>query len=82
MVKGKTYSMKEVAEHDRRESCWIVLHDNVYDITAWLEEHPGGEDILLENAGKDATEEFETTGHSTDARTLMQEYLIGALADD
>ena len=39
--------------------------------------HPGGEEILIESAGKDATEAFEDVGHSTDAREMMDEYYIG-----
>lgn len=35
----------------------------------------------MEQAGKDATESFEDVGHSTDARELMQEHLIGSLPE-
>jgi len=47
-----------------------------------LEEHPGGEEVLLEQAGKDGTESFEDVGHSTDARNMMKEYLVGELNDE
>lgn len=39
----------------------------------------GGEEVLLENSGKDATESFEDVGHSTDAREMMKDYLIGEI---
>lgn len=78
----KKYSLKEVAEHKDKKSTWIVISDNVYDVTKFLEEHPGGEEVLLEQAGKDATENFEDVGHSTDARTMMKEYLIGELIEE
>lgn len=42
-------------------------------------QHPGGEEVLLEQAGKEASEAFEDVGHSTDARELMKKYLIGEL---
>ena len=48
-------------------------------MTKFLDEHPGGEIILLRNAGIDSTEEFEEVGHSSDARELLKEYLIGEL---
>jgi cytochrome b involved in lipid metabolism len=38
--------------------------------------------VLLEQAGKDATEHFEDVGHSTDARTMMKDYLVGELNDE
>ncbi|KAM0752584.1 hypothetical protein T439DRAFT_354078 [Meredithblackwellia eburnea MCA 4105] len=52
---------EEVVKHSRRDSCWIVIHSKVYDITNFLKEgaHPGGDAILLKYAGKDATEAFE-----------------------
>jgi cytochrome b involved in lipid metabolism len=39
----------------------------VYDITDWHMEHPGGSDILMENAGGDATDFFVAIGHSDEA---------------
>jgi cytochrome b involved in lipid metabolism len=44
-------------------------------------QHPGGEEILIENAGDDATEAFEDVGHSSDAREMLKDYLIGELAE-
>ena len=40
-------------------------------------QHPGGEEILLENAGINASESFEDVGHSSDAREMLSEYYIG-----
>ncbi|NXG84657.1 CYB5 protein, partial [Stercorarius parasiticus] len=42
-------------------------------------QHPGGEEVLREQAGGDATENFEDVGHSTDARTLSESFIIGEL---
>nr|XP_009926688.1 PREDICTED: cytochrome b5 isoform X3 [Haliaeetus albicilla] len=44
--------------------------------------HPGGEEVLREQAGGDATENFEDVGHSTDARTLSEDFIIGELHPD
>ena len=51
-------------------------------MTKFLSEHPGGEEILLECAGVDATEGFEDVGHSADARELLQDYLVGDLRQE
>ena len=81
----KLYSMKEVQKHDRytktdgMKSYWIAIHNKVYDVTKWLDDHPGGEDVLMENSGTDATEPWEDIGHSTEAREKMKQYLIGEL---
>ncbi|KFL61961.1 uncharacterized protein TERG_12291 [Trichophyton rubrum CBS 118892] len=49
----------EVARHSSAASCWVVLHGQAYDVTDFLPEHPGGQQIILKYAGKDATAEFE-----------------------
>ncbi|KAK2854036.1 hypothetical protein Q5P01_006697 [Channa striata] len=75
----KYYTFEEIRVHNLSNDTWIVIHDKVYDITRFLEEHPGGEEVLLEQAGADATESFEDVGHSTDAREMLQQYYIGEL---
>lgn len=77
----KTYTLDEVRKHKNSKSLWVAIKDNVYDVTEFLEEHPGGEEVLLEQAGGYATEAFEDVGHSTDARELMKKYAIGKLAE-
>ncbi|KAF9610956.1 hypothetical protein IFM89_025989 [Coptis chinensis] len=49
----------------------------VYDVTKFLEDHPGGDEVLLSAAGKDATDDFEDVGHSSSARAMMDEYYVG-----
>lgn len=75
----KTINLNEVAWHDTADSCWIVIHDFVYDCTDFLRNHPGGSDVILEYAGRDATLAFIGTGHSKAARSSMERYLIGEL---
>ncbi|KAK1237773.1 hypothetical protein MKX07_003609 [Trichoderma sp. CBMAI-0711] len=50
---------EEVAKHNSEKSCWVIIHGKAYDVTEFLPEHPGGEEIILKYAGKDATEEFD-----------------------
>lgn len=68
-------------KHNSRDSIWFVIHDKVYDVTKFMEEHPGGEEVLLEQAGKDASEIFEDVSHSADAKDLMKTYLVGELPE-
>ena len=51
--------MDEVAKHTTEDDCWVVIHGKVYNMTPFLDEHPGGVDVILEHAGKDATAPFE-----------------------
>jgi hypothetical protein len=50
---------KLVAQHNNRNSCWIIVKDEVFDVTDFLDQHPGGAGIILKYAGKDATQEYE-----------------------
>ncbi|GAB7354803.1 hypothetical protein MBLNU459_g5195t1 [Dothideomycetes sp. NU459] len=56
---AKTYTYEEVQQHRSAESCWVVLYGNVYDVTSFVPEHPGGSKIILQLAGQDATEEYD-----------------------
>uniref|UniRef100_A0A8C8RDH8 Cytochrome b5 n=1 Tax=Pelusios castaneus TaxID=367368 RepID=A0A8C8RDH8_9SAUR len=80
--RGRYYRLEEIQARNHSQSTWILLHHRIYDVTKFLEEHPGGEEVLREQAGGDATESFEDVGHSTDARTLSDSFIIGELHPD
>lgn len=79
MTTTKTVTLEEVKEHKSRNSLWFVIHNKVYDVTKFIDEHPGGEEVLLEQGGKDASEIFDDVSHSADAKDLMKNYLVGDL---
>ncbi|KAH1106069.1 hypothetical protein J1N35_009837 [Gossypium stocksii] len=49
----------------------------VYNVTKFLEDHPGGDEVLLSATGKDATDDFEDVGHSSSARAMLDELYVG-----
>ncbi|EDW64862.2 LOW QUALITY PROTEIN: uncharacterized protein Dvir_GJ20242 [Drosophila virilis] len=69
----------DAPENDSFDDCWIVIYDRVYDVTHFLREHPGGDDIIMDHAGRDATIAFHGTGHSRHAVEQMRQFLIGQL---
>ncbi|XP_052232343.1 cytochrome b5-like isoform X2 [Dreissena polymorpha] len=73
------FTLEDVSFHSDASSCWIVIADKVYDVTDFLHTHPGGEEIILENAGSDATISFQSKGHSASAVDTMAKYCIGEL---
>uniref|UniRef100_A0A3B4XBN0 Cytochrome b5 n=1 Tax=Seriola lalandi dorsalis TaxID=1841481 RepID=A0A3B4XBN0_SERLL len=75
----KYYRLSEIEEQNTFKSTWIIIHNKVYDVTKFLEEHPGGEEVLREQAGGNATESFEDVGHSSDAREMAADMVIGEL---
>ncbi|SPP80021.1 cytochrome b5 [Drosophila guanche] len=74
-------TLEEVAQHDSFDDCWIVIYDRVYDVTLFLRDHPGGDDVIMDHAGRDATIAFHGTGHSRAAIEQMREFLIGELPE-
>ena len=77
---SREISWEEVEQHHGdAETVWTVIHGKVYDMTKFLDEHPGGKEILVENAGLDSSEPFEDVGHSADAREMLKDYEIGVV---
>lgn len=55
----KSFTSAEVATHNSRTSCYTSIRGNVYDVTSWIGEHPGGAQAILGLCGKDGTSTFE-----------------------
>jgi len=75
----KEYTMDEVKKHSTMEDLWVVIHGKIYNATPFLDDHPGGPEILKENAGTDVTEEFEEVYHTPSARKLLVGLYVGNL---
>lgn len=73
------FTYQDVAEHNTKKDIYVVIHDKVYDATKFIDEHPGGEEVLLDVGGQDATEAFEDVGHSDEARESLEPLLVGTL---
>uniref|UniRef100_A0AC35UEG7 Cytochrome b5 heme-binding domain-containing protein n=1 Tax=Rhabditophanes sp. KR3021 TaxID=114890 RepID=A0AC35UEG7_9BILA len=82
MTAGKVFTRDDVKNHRTVSSCWVIINNTVLDVTKFLDEHPGGCEVLLEHGGSDATEAFEDVGHSTDARKMVPDYKIGDIHED
>ncbi|XP_072764192.1 cytochrome b5 [Anoplolepis gracilipes] len=78
---AKQFTRSEIEKNDEKDSVLLILHDKVYNVHSFLNEHPGGEEILLDHKGKDASEDFDDVGHSNDAMELMKKYRVGELAE-
>merc|ERR1711892_1220836 len=72
-------SLEEVSYHDTKEDGWLVIFDKVYQVTEYLMKHPGGEDVMMEYLGYDATLAFRGVGHSRGALRILERYLVGIL---
>lgn len=80
-----TLPSREVASHNTEESCYVTVGTKVYDITPFLEDHPGGGDLILEYGGKDVREIMEDVAshaHSESAWEILDDHLIGFVATE
>ncbi|PKU63784.1 cytochrome b5 isoform X2 [Dendrobium catenatum] len=75
----KLHHFDDVSKHSATKDCWLIIHGKVYDVTPFMDEHPGGDEVLLAATKKDATNDFEDIGHSNQARELMDKYCIGKI---
>ncbi|KAL6503936.1 Cytochrome b5 isoform E [Orobanche gracilis] len=89
----KVHAFEEVAKHNMTKDCWLIISGKVYDVTPFMDDHPGGDEVLLSATAfcliearrtprgrtrrKDATNDFEDVGHSDSAREMMDKYYIG-----
>lgn len=72
------YTWEEVAKHNTPDSCWCYIGTKVYDITSWLDRHPGGRQVLLLAAGRDCTDLFISYHPFTEKPAqLLGKYCIG-----
>ncbi|KAK4506628.1 hypothetical protein PRZ48_000360 [Zasmidium cellare] len=79
MSDTKEFTYSDVSEHTTKKDLYLVIHDKVYNSSSFVDEHPGGEEVLLDVGGQDATEAFEDVGHSDEAREILNGLLIGNL---
>ena len=71
------FTIDEVAMHYEEGDCWIIISRKVYDVTSFLDTHPGGIDVIMEYAGLDATSDFEDLPHPPEAYEMLEKYLKG-----
>ncbi|KAJ3509754.1 hypothetical protein NLJ89_g5042 [Agrocybe chaxingu] len=74
---SKIVTLEELRANKSRDKFYILIHGKVYDATKFMDEHPGGDEVILAEGGQDATEAFEDVGHSDEARALLPGMLVG-----
>ncbi|KAJ7057832.1 hypothetical protein C8F01DRAFT_324686 [Mycena amicta] len=80
----RIYTAEDVAAHCSSASCWVSRNGKVYDVSRFINDHPGGDDVIIKYAGKDvaapmAGQDGEEHNHSDAAYDMLEEYQIGKL---
>ncbi|XP_010001253.1 PREDICTED: cytochrome b5 reductase 4 isoform X1 [Chaetura pelagica] len=70
----------ELAKHNKKEDCWICIRGFVYNVTPYMEYHPGGEDELMKAAGADGTDLFDQVHRWVNYESMLKECLVGRMA--
>lgn len=82
---GEAYTLASVAGHATAQDCWTVIHDKIYNITAYVNIHPGGVDTIVQACGVDGTVAFDTKGgrgsHTQMASEILTNYFVAAIGD-
>lgn len=79
----KEFSKEEVFRHASKDDCYMIIEGRVYDLTSYINKHPGGM-VIADYCGKDGTEAFNARGrekepHSPRAREILKNYYLGEL---
>ncbi|CAK66208.1 unnamed protein product (macronuclear) [Paramecium tetraurelia] len=75
----KQCTIDEVAKHNTINSAWIVINSKVYDVTKYLNKHPGGKEELMKGVGTDGTALFMQNHPWVNAHYLLEQFQVGFL---
>jgi len=82
--KPRTITAAELARHNTEKDCWMAIDGQVYDLTAYLPNHPSEPEIVLPWCGKEASQAYHTKTkgrpHTPRADAMLPKYRIGVLA--
>jgi cytochrome b involved in lipid metabolism len=75
------YTKTQVATHNSQTNCWLIISSKIYNVTAFIAEHPGGKSAIVSRCGTDVTTAFNggVYNHSAYARGLLPTYYIGTI---
>lgn len=84
-IATNTYTLAEVGRHASDDDCWMAIGGQVYDLTAYLPEHPTKPAVIVPWCGKDASAAYRTKNkeraHSPAADQLLRGYHRGVLGE-
>lgn len=75
-----TYTLEQIATHADANSCYTVINSIVYDLTMWVNMHPGGKSAILSLCGHDGTTTFMNQHHGAKKQMdILARFKIGLL---
>lgn len=77
-----TFTLAEVAQHNNDADCYAAINGYVYDLTAWIDQHPGGDRNILRICGTDGSDAYnQQHGRNREAQNILAGFEVGTLAE-
>lgn len=73
-----TFTTSEVAMHNSATDCYLIVNNNVYDVSSYINMHPGGRRAITSRCGKEVTGIFASI-HSNRAWDLLKNFKVGSV---
>jgi len=83
--RSRIFANEDLVAHSSSSSCWVSRNGKVYNVTSFLHDHPGGDDLILNHAGKDigaVMKDASEHEHSESAYEMLESYVIGKLGTE
>merc|ERR1719240_1738875 len=78
---GDPYTPAELQQHNSKKDCWVGINGKVCNLTEFMARHPGGEAIIMSNAGKDASAAWNALHKPDMIEKIAPETVIGYMVE-
>ncbi|XP_008547725.1 cytochrome b5 reductase 4 [Microplitis demolitor] len=75
-------TMTELTKHNQKNDAWIAIRGVVFNVTRYMDFHPGGVEELMKGVGKDATKLFENVHAWVNYQSILQKCIVGKLSKE
>eukprot|EP00296_Roombia_truncata_P007903 JP446362.1.p2 GENE.JP446362.1~~JP446362.1.p2 ORF type:complete len:346 (-),score=111.22 JP446362.1:132-1145(-) len=78
----RVFDLEEIRKHNSEKDAWVTLEGEVFDVTRFIKDHPGGKEVVLDYLGTDITNVFfsdDIHAHSENAQGMLAQYRIGTV---
>ncbi len=83
-IESSLTTLEEVKKHNTKDDCWVIINNEVFDLTNAIDSHPGGAQAIIQVCGGDGTKAFQERNgkgpHSKKAQENLKKYKVGDLA--
>ncbi|MFM7624198.1 MAG: cytochrome b5 domain-containing protein, partial [Actinomycetota bacterium] len=74
------YTRAEVSQRNTATNCWTIINESIYDLTSWINSHPGGPSAIRSLCGADGTTSFSGMhGNASDPMRELNRRYVGKL---